>query len=128
MHYELENRGILVRFLGWARDFSSKRPDKFWGPPDHVFKGYRGRFHRGWSGCGVKLTTHERVVTIKGMSEAIPPLSSTPHCVHSFMMDSSTYCPGYQMDEMDSTCDTWGTGEGYTVLVGSFREKTIWKT
>jgi len=53
MDHELENRGILVRFSGWARGYPSKRPDKFWGPPNLIFKGYRRRFHRGWSGCGV---------------------------------------------------------------------------
>jgi len=58
MDYDLDNRGILVRFSCWARDFSSKRSDKFWGPSNLIFKGYLGRFHREWRGCGVKFTTH----------------------------------------------------------------------
>jgi hypothetical protein len=46
-------RKIAVRVPVGARFLSSpRRPDRFWGPPNHLAIGYRE-----WSGLGVELTT-----------------------------------------------------------------------
>jgi hypothetical protein len=61
---------------GSARFLSSpQRPDRFWGSPSLLSNGYRGLFSRGYSGRGVKLTTHLHLVPRSRMV-AIHPL---PH-------------------------------------------------
>jgi hypothetical protein len=53
------------RAAGWttaipspAMEFSSRPPERLWGPTNIVFIGYRGLFPHGWGGWGVKLTAH----------------------------------------------------------------------
>jgi hypothetical protein len=45
--YGLDDRGVGVRVPVGSRIFSSRRPDRFWGPPNHLPNGYRGSFAEG---------------------------------------------------------------------------------
>jgi hypothetical protein len=42
--YDLDQRGVGVRVPVWSRIFCSpRRPDRLWGPLNHVCNGYKGR-------------------------------------------------------------------------------------
>jgi hypothetical protein len=45
-----------------------------WGPPSLLSNGYQELFPWGWSGRGVKLTTHFHLVPRSRIRGAIPPL------------------------------------------------------
>jgi hypothetical protein len=46
--YGLDDRGVGVPVPEGLRMFSSpRRPDRLWGPPNHLSNGYRGLFLRG---------------------------------------------------------------------------------
>jgi hypothetical protein len=61
--YGLDDRGVGVRVPVGSRIFSSScGPDRFWGPPSLLSNGYRRLFPRGYSGRGLKLTTHLQLV------------------------------------------------------------------
>jgi hypothetical protein len=71
----LDDRGIGVRVPIGSRIFSSPNsPDRLWGPPNRLSNGYRGLFPRGWSGRGVKLTTHLKLVPRSRKCGSIYPL------------------------------------------------------
>jgi hypothetical protein len=58
---------------GWEFFSSPPRPDWLWSPPSLLYNGYyQGLW--GWSGRGVKLTTHLHLVPRSRMRGAIPPL------------------------------------------------------
>jgi hypothetical protein len=61
--YGLNGRGVGVRVPEGSRIFPSpRRLDRLWGPPSLLYYGYRGLFLGGYSGRGVKLTTHLQLV------------------------------------------------------------------
>jgi hypothetical protein len=71
--YGLDDRGVGVRVPVGSRIFSSpRRPDRLWGPHSLLSDGYRGLFHRGLSGWGVKLTNHLQL---------LPRSRKCRHCV-----------------------------------------------
>jgi hypothetical protein len=43
---------------GWEFFFSPPHPERIWGPTSFLSNGYQGFFPWGYSGRGVKLTTH----------------------------------------------------------------------
>jgi hypothetical protein len=46
--YGLDDRGVGVRVpVGSRMFFSSRRPDRFWSPPNLLSNGYRGLFSEG---------------------------------------------------------------------------------
>jgi len=51
----------------WDFFSSPRRPNRFWGPPDVLYNGYRGQ-----RGRGMKLTTHLILVPRSRMRGAIP--------------------------------------------------------
>jgi hypothetical protein len=56
-------------------EFFSSPPlsDRLWGPPSFLSSGYQRLFRRGYSGRGVKLTTHLHLVPRLRMRRAIHP-------------------------------------------------------
>jgi hypothetical protein len=62
--YRLDDQGVVgVRVPVASRILSSpRRPDRLWDPPGLLANGYRGLFLKGYSGRGVKLTTHLELV------------------------------------------------------------------
>ena len=64
--YELDGQGIESRW-----DEILRRPDRPWGPPSFLYKGYRV-FPGGKVGRGVLLTTHPLLVPRSWKSKAIP--------------------------------------------------------
>jgi hypothetical protein len=75
----LDGRGVGVRVPVGSRIFSSPhRPDRFWGPPSLLSNGYRELFPRGYSGRGVKLTSHLQRVPRSRERGSIYPLPHTP--------------------------------------------------
>jgi hypothetical protein len=69
--YGLDNRRVRVRVPAGSRIFSS--PCR---PPNLLYNGYRRLFPRGYSGRGVKLTTHQ-LVPKSGKCGSIRPLPHT---------------------------------------------------
>jgi hypothetical protein len=51
----------LIPGGGWAFFSSPLRPERLWGPPSLLSNAYQGLFPWGYSGRGVKLTTHHLV-------------------------------------------------------------------
>jgi hypothetical protein len=77
--YRLDNQGVGVRAPVGIRIISSPRcPDRLWGPPNLVSNGYQRLIPRGWSGGGLKLTTHLKLVPRSGKCWSIHPLPHTP--------------------------------------------------
>jgi len=54
----VDNQKIVVRFPQGREVFPPNRRDQSWGPPGHLSNGYCILFPWGYSGWGVKLTTH----------------------------------------------------------------------
>jgi hypothetical protein len=76
--YGLEERGVGVRVPVWSRIlFSPRLPDRLWGPPSLLAKGYRGIVPRVWRDRGVKLTTHLQLVLMSRKYGSIHPLLHT---------------------------------------------------
>jgi hypothetical protein len=73
---ELEDRGS-IRARGEIFFSSPPHPDRLWGPPNLLWNGYKGLFPRGFSGRGVKLTTHLHLVPRLRLHGVIPPLTFT---------------------------------------------------
>jgi hypothetical protein len=63
---------------GWEFFSSPPCPDRLWGPPSLLSKGYRGPFLWEWTGRGVKLTTYLHLMPRSRMRGAIAPLPNTP--------------------------------------------------
>jgi hypothetical protein len=78
--YGLDDQGVRIRVLVWARIFTSPcHPDRLWGPPSLLSNGYHGLFTRGLSGRGVKLTTHLQLMPRsrkRGFIHPLPHMSS----------------------------------------------------
>jgi hypothetical protein len=76
--YELDGRGGRVRAPVGSRIFSFPQlPDWLWDPPSLLcllYNGYWGLFLRGYSGRGVKLTTHLQIVPRSRKYGPIHPL------------------------------------------------------
>jgi len=69
----------VFRFLAEFRFFSSpKYTHHLWCLPSHVFSGCHEYFPLIWSGRGVKLITHLRLVLSLRKSVALPPHSPAP--------------------------------------------------
>jgi hypothetical protein len=58
---------------GWEFFSSPPCPDRHWGPPSLLSRGYPELFHWRESGRGMKLTTRFHLLTRSGMCGAIPP-------------------------------------------------------
>jgi hypothetical protein len=67
---------FLNRLVLWVNSFrkSCYRPDLLWGPTTFHPVGTGGSFPRGWSGRGVKLTTHIQLVPRPRQRGSIHPL------------------------------------------------------
>jgi len=63
---------------GLWREQIMKCPEQLWGPSSILLNGYMGLLLWGWSGWGIKLTAHSRLVPWWGMHKAIPPLPHMP--------------------------------------------------
>jgi hypothetical protein len=80
--YGLDDQEVGVRVPVGAKIFSFPcRPDWFWGPPSLVSKGYRG-----YSGRGVKLTTHLQLVPMSRKHGSIHPLPHSPSWRSSYLV------------------------------------------
>jgi hypothetical protein len=78
-HYWLDHLGVRVPIPVGASIFTSPcRPDRLWGSPNFPSNGHRGLFPRGYSGRGVKLTTHFQLVLRSRNRGFIHPLPHTP--------------------------------------------------
>jgi hypothetical protein len=66
--YELKSRD-LIPGRGKRFFFTPQCSYRFWGPPNLLSDGYQGLFPRGYSGQGVKLTTHLSLVPRSRMVE-----------------------------------------------------------
>lgn len=57
---------------------SANCPDRLWGPPSLLFRGYRGLFSRGQRDMGAKLITPYHPVWRLRMHESISPFPHMP--------------------------------------------------
>jgi len=72
---KLESDDRVFEFLQGLGIFSPPCPDRHLGPPSLLSSGYQGLFPWGWSGRGLKLTTHFLLVPRSIMRGAIPLFS-----------------------------------------------------
>jgi hypothetical protein len=75
--YGLDDQGVGVRVPVGSRIFSSRRPDRLWGPQNLLFNGCRGLVPQGQSARGVELTTHLQLVPRSRKCESVHPLPYT---------------------------------------------------
>lgn len=61
---------------------SSKRPHRHCIPPSLLFSGYRGNFHRVWSGRNMKITIQPHLLSNYRMRELYSPLSTRLNVTH----------------------------------------------
>jgi hypothetical protein len=77
--YGLDDQEVGVQVPVGSRFFTSPcYPERLWGPLSLISNGYRGLFPRGWTGRGVKLTTHLHLVPRSRKCGPIHPLPHTP--------------------------------------------------
>jgi hypothetical protein len=71
--YGLDDRRIGVRVPVGSSNFTFPyRSYRLWGTPNLLFKGYRELLPRGYSGRGLKLTTHiKEIVNLLAICVAV---------------------------------------------------------
>jgi hypothetical protein len=78
-----------IRFLAWARTFSLKGPDRFWGSPSFLSKGYQGLYFLGVKQLGHE-TDHSPLSSAKvknvGGYTSTPPYIFMAWCLVKFMI------------------------------------------
>jgi hypothetical protein len=75
--YGLEDRGVGVRVPIGSRNLSLYRWDRLWNPSNLLSNGETAALSRGYSGWGVKLTTHLQLVRRSRIRGSIHPLFHT---------------------------------------------------
>jgi hypothetical protein len=69
--YGLDDRGVGVRVPVGLRIFSPRRPDRLWGPPSLLSKGYRGLIPRFVNQNQVSHAEGKTLVVLQGMERVV---------------------------------------------------------